>query len=123
MGGLIRWERTVLERAVRAVTEQAVAADALVRESLDAGLGGSHPVTLHAKMLRLELLNVKADLERELGQVVLDCSSCGRRMWIPELGVARDHWGTGNLRRTASPPSRCNFWPRVLSSERRVRHP
>jgi len=27
-------------------------------------------------MLRLELLKVKADLERELGQLVLDCSDC-----------------------------------------------
>lgn len=32
----------------------------------DAGLHGSHPVTVHVKMLRLELLHVKADLEREL---------------------------------------------------------
>ena len=31
---------------------------------------------LQAKM-RLELLNVKADLERELETLVLKCSSCG----------------------------------------------
>jgi len=31
---------------------------------------GSHPPTVQAKMLRLELLNVKADLERELGQLL-----------------------------------------------------
>jgi hypothetical protein len=36
-----------------------------VDEAHAAGLDGSHPVTLQAKMLRLELLNVKADLERE----------------------------------------------------------
>jgi len=29
------------------------------------------------KMLRLELLNVKADLERELEDFVLKCSRCG----------------------------------------------
>ena len=62
-------ERSVLERAVRTVCEQATAADRLVHEALDADLGDSHAVTLHAKMLRLELLNVKADLERKLGQV------------------------------------------------------
>jgi hypothetical protein len=85
--------REVLERAVRAVSEQATAADALVREVLEAGLGGSHTVTLHAKMLRLELLNVKADLERELGQLVLDCSSCGRTVhWIAGLGATPGHW-------------------------------
>jgi hypothetical protein len=48
-------ERSSLERAIRAVSEQAAASDALVREALESGLGDSHPVTLHAKMLRLEL--------------------------------------------------------------------
>ena len=50
---------------MHAVSEQAAAADALVHEALENGLSGSHSVTLQAKMLRLELLNVKADLERE----------------------------------------------------------
>lgn len=86
-------ERSILERALFAVTEQAAAADQLVDEALRSGLGGAHSVTLHAKMLRLELLNVKADLERELGQLVFDCSSCGRRVhWIPGLGVEPGHW-------------------------------
>jgi hypothetical protein len=35
-----------------------------VDEAYNAGFDGSHPVTLQAKVLRLELLNVKADLER-----------------------------------------------------------
>jgi hypothetical protein len=61
-------EREVLENAVHPVTEQAAKADDLVDEVLDTGLGGSHPLTVHAKMLRLELLNVKAELERELGR-------------------------------------------------------
>jgi hypothetical protein len=52
---LMRGERSVLESAVRAVSEQAAAADALVHQALDAGLGNSDDVTLHAKMLRLEL--------------------------------------------------------------------
>jgi hypothetical protein len=72
--------RDILERAVQAVSEQAAAADALVHEALEAGLDGSHPVTLQAKVLRVELLRVKADLERELGQLVLDCTLCGRRV-------------------------------------------
>ena len=49
-------EREILERAVRAVSEQAAKADELVDEAIAAGLDGSHPVTIHAKMLRLELL-------------------------------------------------------------------
>jgi hypothetical protein len=78
---------------MRVVSEQVAAADALVHKALEDGLGGSHSVTLHAKMLRLELLNVKANLERELGQLVFDCSSCGLRVhWIPGLGVEPGHW-------------------------------
>jgi hypothetical protein len=85
--------RDILERAVRVVTEQATKADELVHEALAAGLGGSHPLTVHAKMLRLELLQVKADLERELGQLVLDCTDCGRTVhWVGGLGTAPGHW-------------------------------
>jgi hypothetical protein len=44
-------------------------------------------------MLRLELLRVKADLERELGELVLNCSSCGLDVhWISGLGVTPGHW-------------------------------
>ena len=51
-----RTERSILERAVSVVAEQASKADALIDEATAAGLDGSHPVTLQAKMLRLELL-------------------------------------------------------------------
>jgi hypothetical protein len=63
-------EREVLERCVRIVAEQAAKADALVHEALAAGLDGSHALTMNAKILRLELLHVKADLERELEKLV-----------------------------------------------------
>jgi hypothetical protein len=44
-------------------------------------------------MLRLELLRVKADLERELAELVLDCTDCGRTVhWVSGLGVAPGHW-------------------------------
>jgi hypothetical protein len=69
-------ERDILEQTVHTIAEQAVKADELVDEAKAAG-GGDHPVTVHAKMLRLELLKVKADLERELEDFVLDCSRCG----------------------------------------------
>jgi hypothetical protein len=52
-------------------------------------------------MLRLELLKVKADLERELGQLVLDCSCCGQTVhWVAGLGVSP--LGTESPRRTGS---------------------
>jgi len=68
-------------------------ADAPVDEAVDAGLDASQPVTVHAKMLRLELLKVKADLERELGRLVLDCSRCGLDVhWVSGLRISPGHW-------------------------------
>lgn len=68
---------------------QAAKADAVVDEAVAAGLDGSHPVTLQAKMLRQELLQVKADLEQELGRLVLDCSTCGRTVhWVAGLAAS-----------------------------------
>ena len=54
---------------------------------------GDHLVTIHAKMLRLELLNVKADLERELETWVPNCTKCGLDVhWVGGLGVSPGHW-------------------------------
>lgn len=86
-------EREILARTILTVSERAVAASALVDEAMAAGLDGSHPVTLQAKMLRLELLKLKADLERELGTWVLDCVDCSQAVhWVPGLGVTAGHW-------------------------------
>jgi hypothetical protein len=52
---MARREREILEWAIRTLSEQAAKADELVDEAKAAG-GGDHPVTVHAKMLRLELL-------------------------------------------------------------------
>ncbi|HEY3212091.1 MAG TPA: hypothetical protein VGL16_02630 [Actinomycetota bacterium] len=70
-----RREREILERAVRVVAEQATKADTLVDETIDVGHGQSDPLVIHAKMLRLELLTVKADLERELEDFSLNAWS------------------------------------------------
>jgi hypothetical protein len=61
---MARTERDILERAVHAVSEQASATSAVVDEAFKAGLDGSHPLTLQAKMLRLELLKVKAVVDQ-----------------------------------------------------------
>jgi hypothetical protein len=90
---MVRPESQVLEHAVRVVAEQTAKADELVDEAIAAGLGGSDPLTVHAKMLRLELLNVKADLERELGTLVPYCSDCGRTVHgVAGLGSRPGHW-------------------------------
>jgi hypothetical protein len=89
---MARREREILEHAVHTIAEQAVKADELVDEAKAAG-GGDHPVTVHAKTLRLELLKVKADLERELEDFVLNCSKCGLDVhWVSGLGVSPGHW-------------------------------
>jgi hypothetical protein len=90
---MARRERDILEGAVHAIVEQAAKTDALVDEVLDAGLDGCHPVTIQAKLLRLELLKVKGDIERELGTFCLDCSACGREVhWVEGHGVSPGHW-------------------------------
>jgi hypothetical protein len=89
---VIQRDRDILERAVHAVSEQAAKADDLVDEAKAAG-GGDHPVTVHAKMLRLELLKVKADLERELEDFSINCSRCGLDVhWVSGLGITPGHW-------------------------------
>ena len=85
---MARREREILERAVHTIAEQATKADAIVDEAIDVGHGRSDPLVTHAKMLRLELLNVKADLERELEDFVLN--SRGAASTFTGLG-ARDH--------------------------------
>jgi hypothetical protein len=86
-------EREVLERAVQRVTEQAANANAIVDEAMDAGLDGSEPFVVNIKRLRAELLSVKADLERELEKVFLDCVVCGVPVhYVGGLGVKAGHW-------------------------------
>ena len=89
---MARRERDVLEHAVHTIAGQAAKADDLVDEAKAAG-GGDHPVTVHAKMLRLELLKVKADLERELETWSLNCTKCGLDVhWVGGLGVSPGRW-------------------------------
>ena len=86
-------EREILERAVGSISEQAVAAQAVVVEAHVAGLDDSHTVAIRAKMLRLELLQMKGYLERELGLLVLDCSECGQTAhYVAGLRVTPGHW-------------------------------
>jgi hypothetical protein len=79
-----RRERDVLEPAVHTVTEQAAKTNTIIDESMEAGLAADHPVTIAAKEVRLELLGVKAELERELSKLVLNCTEWGMAVhWIP----------------------------------------
>lgn len=46
-------------------------------------------------MVRQELLDVKAELERELAKLVLDCTACGMEVhWVQSARMAEPgHWG------------------------------
>jgi hypothetical protein len=78
-------DRDILERAVRAISEQAANTIKVVDETMEAGLAADHLVTVAAKMLRLELLKTKAELERGLSDFVLNCTACGMEV----------HWARG----------------------------
>jgi hypothetical protein len=86
-------DRDILERAVATISEQAANASKVIDEAMDAGSAADHPVTLATKMLRLELLKTKAELERGLGEFSLTCTDCGRNVhWVSSLGNAAGHW-------------------------------
>jgi hypothetical protein len=79
----------ILERAVRAIAEQAAKTNDLIDEAMNAGLAADHPIPVGAKMLRLELLKTKAELERSLSELVLDCTACGMVVhWVQGVSVA-----------------------------------
>jgi len=90
---MARREREILEHTVHTVAGQAAKADDLVDEAIGVGHSRSDPLDVHAKMLRLEVLKVKADLERELEDFSLNCSKCGLDVhWVSGLGVSPGHW-------------------------------
>jgi hypothetical protein len=49
-------DRGILECAIHAIAEQAAKTNDLIDEAMEAGRAANHPVTVAAKMLRLELL-------------------------------------------------------------------
>ena len=59
------------------ISEWAAKTNDVIDEAMYAGLVANHLVTFAAKMVRLELLKTKADLERGLSEFVLDCTACG----------------------------------------------
>jgi hypothetical protein len=86
-------ERYVLEKSALAIAEKAQDTYDLIEELHQAGLPPNHGAVAAAKRLRLELLGVKGDLERELSGLLLDCQRCGQRLhWVPGVGPLLGHW-------------------------------
>jgi len=64
---------------------------------MEPGLAADHPVAVAAKQVRLELPKVKADVEQELGKLVLNCTACGQEITGPKPHEgSRDRWGSGD---------------------------
>ena len=64
--------RQILDHAVHAVSRRPRWPTSLMNSS---GAGGSDPITVHAKKLRLELLSVKKELERQRENLSLNYSA------------------------------------------------
>lgn len=91
--GTARLEAKLLEATVHILSRQAKTANVIIEEALEAGLDGSHPVAIDAKMLRIELIQMKAGLEAELARLDPHCSTCGRSLhWDAGVGVGRGRW-------------------------------
>ena len=85
---MARREREILEHAVHTIAEQAVKADELVDEA-KAGGGGDHPVTVHAKMLRLRGgpdAPSGAGRDAARGQSLTECPCCLQRSCLQSVG-------------------------------------
>jgi hypothetical protein len=77
-------EREILERTVQAIADRATDAYRVVEEAHEVDPRDESGLVAAAKRLRMELLQTKAELERELGNVLLHCRRCNRRVhWVP----------------------------------------
>jgi hypothetical protein len=86
-------EREILERTTHAIADRARDAYRLVEEAHDVDPRDESGLTAQAKRLRMELLQTKAELERELGRLLLHCRRCNRRVhWVPGVVRSRGHW-------------------------------
>jgi hypothetical protein len=93
---VVHRERDILERSVHAIAQQATNTNEVIDGAMEAGLAADNHVTVAAKQVRLGLLKVKADLERELGRLVLNCQRCGMEVhWVQ--GISMSDPGTGGI--------------------------
>jgi hypothetical protein len=85
--------REILERTVRAIADRAADAYRVVEEAHAIDPKDESGLVAAAKRLRMELLQSKAELERELGRQLLHCGRCNRRVhWVSGVGPEPGHW-------------------------------
>jgi hypothetical protein len=81
-------DREILERTVQAIADRERDAYRLVEEAHEVDPRDESGLASAAKRLRMELLSTKAELERELGRLLLHCRQCNRRVhWVPGVGA------------------------------------
>jgi hypothetical protein len=86
-------EREILERTVQAIADRARDAYRVVEEAHAVDPRDESGLIAAAKRLRIELLQTKAELERELGRLLLHCQRCNRTVhWVSGVGPAPGHW-------------------------------
>jgi hypothetical protein len=75
------------------MAERVLDAYRLVDELHAAGFPADHPTMLAVKKMRVELLKIKGEIERELARWVEDCRRCNRRVhWVFGVGAEAGHW-------------------------------
>jgi hypothetical protein len=93
---------------------------------MEAGLAADHPVTVAAKHVRLELPNVKADLQRELARLVVDCTAYGQEVyWVQGVSMTDPgHWGhrfpAPHGKAVVLPPPCCSGGDRISHGDQRL---
>jgi hypothetical protein len=87
-------DRVIFERTVRAIAQRGRDAYRVVEEAHEVDPRDESGLVAAAKRLRMELLQTKAELERELGRLLLHGRRCNRRVhWVPGVGPESGHWG------------------------------
>jgi hypothetical protein len=99
-------DREILERTVHAIAARVRDAYRVVEEAHEVEPRDESRLVGAAKRLRMELLQTKAELERELGNVLLHCRRCNRRVhWVSGVGPESGHWAHAEPSRTGTNPN------------------
>jgi hypothetical protein len=102
---------------LRSIADRAHDAYRVVEEAHEVDPRDESGLVAMAKRLRMELLQTKAELERELGNVLLHCRRGNRRMhWVPGVGPESGHWAHAE-------PSRMGHKPELGAPQARQRRP
>jgi hypothetical protein len=92
---MARQERDILERSVHAIAKHAANTNKVIDEAMEAGLAARSPRHGRSEASSAGTPEGEADLERELGKLVLNCTACGQEVhWVQGVSMSDPgHWG------------------------------